>query len=184
MNPNHSAPDTLGPAESRIARLVLLGMVMFLAACASAGNFRDENRENLETLHPGMERSEVLEIMGIGEEHQWIGSETRGPVGTGRDTMGVMQVQIPVGRNAPILYNPHRSETYEVDGSSWEVLFYYTHVVEDDGQVTDPELTPIVLRDGTLTGWGWTHWAAQVGRHDIEAAELPDPLPDPQLGRP
>jgi hypothetical protein len=130
-----------------------------------------------------MERTEVLELMGIGEQRQFTGSETRGPIGTGRDTMGVMSVQIPVGGDAPILYNPHRSETYESEDSSWEVLFYYTHVVRDDGLVTDDEVTPLVLRDGTLTGWGWTHWAAVVGRHDLGAV-LPDPLPDPDLGQP
>jgi hypothetical protein len=115
--------------------------------------------------------------MGIGEEHQLVGSETQGPVGTGRDTMGVMSVQIPVGNNAPVLYNPQRSEVYRGDGSSWEVLFYYTHVVRDDGLVTDDELTPLVLQDETLTGWGWAHWATQNSRHDL-GAELPDPLPD------
>jgi len=158
----------------------ILVISLALAACASAIGFREQNRTNLGKLRVGMERSEVLQVMGVGEYRQLIGSETRGPVGTGRDTMGVMSVQIPVGGDAPILYNPHRSETYDGDDSSWEVLFYYTHVMHDDGMVTDDELTPIVLRDGTLTGWGWTHWAAIDGRHDL-GAELPDPLPDPDL---
>jgi len=161
---------------------MLLAAVTF-TACTSAIHFREENRRNLDKLHVGMERTEVLEVMGVGEQRQFTGSETRGPIGTGRDTMGVMSVQIPVGGDAPILYNPHRSETYESEDSSWEVLFYYTHVVRDDGLVTDDEVTPLVLRDGTLTGWGWTHWAAVVGRHDLGAV-LPDPLPDPDLGQP
>lgn len=145
--------------------------------CTSAINFREENRQSLRELHVGMDRSEVLEVMGVGEHRQFTGSETRGPVGTGRDTMGVMSVQIPVGGNAPILYDPHRSEIYESEDSTWEVLYYYTHVTRDDGLVTEDELTPIVLRDGIVTGWGWTHWAAQNSRHGLEA-ELPDPLPD------
>lgn len=147
------------------------------AACTSAINFREANRRTLQKLHVGMDRSEVLALMGVGEHRQFTGSETRGPVGTGRDSMGVMSVQIPVGGNAPILYDPHRSETYESEDSSWEVLYYYTHVTRDDGLVTEDELTPIVLRDGIVTGWGWTHWAAQNSRHGLEA-ELPDPLPD------
>ena len=147
------------------------------AACTSAINFREENRRSLQQLHVGMDRSEVLEVMGVGEHRQFTGSETRGPVGTGRDTMGVMSVQIPVGGNAPVLYDPHRSEVYEGEDSTWEVLYYYTHVVRDDGLVTEDELTPIVLRDGIVTGWGWTHWAAQNSRHGLEA-ELPDPLPE------
>lgn len=162
---------------------VLLAMLVAAGACASAINFRERNRQNLERLHVGMERSEVLDLMGVGEEHQLVGSETQGPVGTGRDTMGVMSVRIPVGNNAPVLYNPQRSEIYSGDGSSWEVFFYYTHVVRDDGMVTDDELTPLVLRDGTLTGWGWTHWAAQNSRHDL-GADIPDPLPDDAVKRP
>lgn len=158
-------------------RTASLLVVVAASSCASAIGFREENRRNLEMLRVGMEREEVLDLMGVGEEHQLVGSETQGPVGTGRDTMGVMSVRIPVGGDAPILYDPHRSEIYESDGSTWEVLYYYTHVARDDGQVTDDELTPVVLRDGTLTGWGWTHWAAQNGRHDLDA-ELPDPLPD------
>lgn len=154
---------------------VLLAVVS--VACTSAINFREENRRTLQELHVGMDRSEVLDLMGVGEHRQFTGSETRGPVGTGRDTMGVMSVQIPVGGDAPVLYDPHRSEVYEGDDSTWEVLYYYTHVTRDDGLVTEDELTPIVLRDGIVTGWGWTHWAAQNSRHELEA-ELPDPLPD------
>lgn len=154
---------------------VLLAAVT--VACTSAINFREENRRTLQELRVGMDRSEVLDLMGVGEHRQFTGSETRGPVGTGRDTMGVMSVQIPVGGDAPVLYDPHRSEVYEGDDSTWEVLYYYTHVTRDDGLVTEDELTPIVLRDGIVTGWGWTHWAAQNSRHELEA-ELPDPLPD------
>jgi len=162
---------------------VFLAVLVAAGACASANSFRERNRQNLEQLRVGMTRGEVIDLMGIGEKHQLVGSETQGPVGTGRDTMGVMSVRIPVGNNAPVLYNPQRSEIYTGDGSSWEVLFYYTHVVRDDGMVTDDELTPLVLRDDTLTGWGWTHWAAQNRRHDL-GAEMPDPLPDHALATP
>ena len=165
---------------------MILGVALaatWLAACASAASFREQNRRHLDELRVGMERSEVLDLMGVGEQKQLVGSERQGPIGTDRDSMGVMAVQIPIGGDSPILYNPHRSELYEGDGSTWEVLYYYTHIARDDGRVTEDELTPLVLRDGTLTGWGWTHWAAQNRRHDL-GAELPTPLPDPDLGAP
>ena len=147
-------------------------------------NFREANRQNLEKLPVGMDRTEVLDVMGIGEYSQFTGSEMQGPVGTGTDSMGVTSVRIPVGGDAPKLYNPHRSELYEADdGTSWEVFFYYTHVARDDGQVTEDELTPLVLEDGLLTGWGWQHWAAQSSRNGLDA-ELPEPLPDPELRLP
>jgi multiple sugar transport system substrate-binding protein/raffinose/stachyose/melibiose transport system substrate-binding protein len=66
----------------------------------------------------------------------------------------------------PSLYNPMRTGTYEVGEHTWEVLFYYARLVEDDGVVSDDELEPVVLKDGFLAGVGWAYWrdvAAQEG---------------------
>lgn len=152
--------------------LALLGLV----GCASASNFREANRRNLNRLVLGMDRQAVLDVMGIGEQRQLTGSETLGPIGTGRDSMGVMSVRIPIGGNRPVLYNPHRGELYNADDSAWEVFFYYTRVAHNDGMVTEDELTPIVLQDNVLIGWGWSFWAQQVRASSIPA-ELLDPLP-------
>lgn len=151
--------------------------VFVAVACASATNFRETNRLNLERLRVGMDREEVLSLMGVGEQRQFTGSEMDGPIGTGRDTMGVMSVQIPIGGRRPVLYNPHRAELYNEADSDWEVLFYYTRVAHNDGMVTDDELTPLVLRDDVLIGWGWTFWARNVRDYDLPA-QLPDPLPE------
>jgi hypothetical protein len=124
-----------------------------------------------------MDRDEVLALMGVGEQRQLTGSEVDGPIGTGRDTLGVMSVQIPIGGRRPVLYNPHRGELYREAGSDWEVLYYYTRVAHNDGMVTEEELTPLVLRDNVLIGWGWAFWAQNVRNYDLPA-ELPDPLPE------
>lgn len=153
-----------------------------LAGCASATNFRETNRVNLDRLVLGMDRVAVLRIMGVGEQRQFTGSETDRPIGTGRDSMGVMSVRIPIGGNRPVLYNPHRGELYNADGSAWEVFFYYTRVKHNDGMVTEDELTPIVLRDNVLIGWGWSLWAMEVRDAEIPA-ELPRPLPLPDTRR-
>ena len=102
------------------------------------------------------------------------GTESTGPVGVAEDTLGVNRVQIPVGGPRPVLQNPHRNETYQTEDSYWEVLFYYTDVVADDGLVTDDELTPVVLRDGMLVGIGWDFWAEQASLHGIPAS-VPTP---------
>ena len=81
--------------------------------------------------------------------------------------MGVAQVQILTGSNAPSLYNPMRTGTYEVGGHTWEVLFYYARLVEDDGVVSDDELEPVVLRDGFLAGVGWVYWRAIAAEEGI-----------------
>jgi hypothetical protein len=156
----------------KVVRLRIQGLglaVATVAACASAGGFRDENIRNLDRLRPGMTRDQVFDIMGT-KTVSVSGTEASGPVGIGEDTLGVSQVQIPVGGPKPVLQNPHRNELYRAGGSNWEVLFYYTSVVSDDGLVTDDELTPVVLRDDTLTGWGWDYLAEQASLFDIPVA--------------
>lgn len=142
-----------------------------IAACASAGGFRDDNIRNLDRLRPGMTRDQVFDIMGT-KTASVSGTEASGPVGIGEDTLGVSQVQIPVGGPKPVLQNPHRNELYRAGGANWEVLYYYTSVVSDDGMVTDDELTPVVLQDDTLTGWGWDYLAEQASLFDIPV-EIP-----------
>jgi hypothetical protein len=155
----------------RAAAIVALALIF--AACASAGGFRETNRENLERLRPGMTRDQVFDVMGT-ESVSAAGTESAGPVGIAEDTLGVSQVQIPIGGPRPVLQNPHRSEVYEAAGYDWEVRFYYTRVADDDGRVTDDELTPVVLRDGTLVGIGWEFWAEQASSYSIPA-RIPPP---------
>jgi hypothetical protein len=137
-----------------------------IAACASAGGFREDNIRNLDRLRPGMTRDQVFDIMGT-KTASVSGTEASGPVGIGEDTLGVSQVQIPVGGPKPVLQNPHRNELYRAGGANWEILYYYTSVVSDDGMVTDDELTPVVLRNDTLVGWGWDYLAEQASLFDI-----------------
>jgi hypothetical protein len=168
----------MNPVKLRIQCFALA--VSTVAACASAGGFRKENTQNLDRLRPGMTREEVFDIMGT-KSVSVSGTEASGPVGIGEDTLGVSMVQIPVGGPKPVLQNPHRNELYRAGGARWEVLYYYTSVVADDGLVTDDELTPVVLRDDTLVGWGWDYWAEQVSLYEIPA-EIPtfeDRTPSP-----
>jgi len=151
----------------------LLFVLCAVSACASAGGFRETNLRNLDRLRTGMTRDQVFDVMGTASVST-AGTESTGPVGVAEDTLGVNRVQIPIGGPRPVLQNPHRSETYESEGLNWEVLFYYTSVVEDDGLVTDDELTPVVLRDDILVGIGWDFWAEQASLYGIPA-HLPNP---------
>ena len=157
----------LAAACSRGRRRMTLTAAALLAlvaaeACSSATlqtaeGFRSRNRENVERLTVGMPRDEVIAIMGTNSMRP-LGTEGSGAVRTAADTMGVQQVQIPLGARGPTLYNPMRTATYEQADQTWEVLFYYTRLVEDDGQISDDELTPVVFLDGYLTGFGWQYW--------------------------
>jgi len=158
--------------ERRSLPRILAGSLVLLpfalSACASAGGFRETNLRNLDRLHTGMTRAQVFAVMGTASVSA-AGTESSGPLGVAEDTLGVNRVQIPVGGPRPVLQNPHRNETYEADGSNWEILFYYTSVVADDGLVTDNETTPVVLRDDILVGIGWDFWAEQASLYGIPA---------------
>jgi hypothetical protein len=61
-----------------------------------------------------------------------------------------------MGKNKGTLYvnNPYRSETVFCQDKTAEVLWYYTNVKCDNGQIADDELTPLLFVDGKLAGWG------------------------------
>jgi len=145
------------------------------ATMQSAGGFREANQANFARLTPGMSRNEVVSIMGTQALPNPLGTEGSGQVRTERDSMGVAQVQVLTGSSAPALYNPMRTGTYEAGEHSWEVLFYYARLVEDDGVVTDDELEPVVLRDSFLAGVGWAYWREVAAEEGISLELEADP---------
>lgn len=109
----------------------LLVLVMLAAGCKSADAIRADNRESLMQLETGMSAEAVLGVMGQK---------------TYRDQYGDRYT------------NPHRVETLrDREGETYRVLFYYTDVKKRDGAITDDELTPIVLHEDELVGWGWSY---------------------------
>ncbi len=169
MSPAHRRSGDGPRRATRAAPAVLAALALAAASCATAAGFRERNRGNLDRLEPGMTREAVMETMGT-ESVRAAGTEAAG-LGVREDSLSVSRIEIPVG-DRPVLQNPHRTETFEAGGHAWEVLFYYTQLVRDDGLVTDDELTPVVLRDGILVGRGWDFWAAQVSAYGIPA-EIP-----------
>ncbi len=86
------------------------------------------NRESLAQLAPGMSKEEALEVMGT-------------------ETME--------GDDGDI-NNPFRTELFQDDeNTTVEVLYYYTDKKNNDKAITDDELTPVVLKNGRVVGWGW-----------------------------
>lgn len=60
---------------------------------------------------------------------------------------GIEQVRAAMGQ-------PDFTESFSKEGSQIVVLFYRTHHRRSDGITTKDECTPLVFRDGRLTGWG------------------------------
>ena len=108
---------------------VLCTTMLILAGCSGLSQVRADNRERLNTLSAGMSKQEIL------------------------DTMGTETIEA----QGSVITNPYRTEMHRFDGHVVEVLLYYTDIQRKDGAITDNELTPLVLIDGELDGWGWSH---------------------------
>ncbi|GAA5190546.1 DUF3192 domain-containing protein [Ferrimonas gelatinilytica] len=48
------------------------------------------------------------------------------------------------------------NEVYQKDQGVVQVLYYRTHRLHGDGVTEKEECTPVVFRDGAVTGWGET----------------------------
>lgn len=116
--------------------LVLGVMVLALGACASGfETVRSENRAKLYLLERGQTREQVLEEMGT--EPQEYNKGVFGQSG--------------------IVPNPYDEEVHEMGTDKIEILYYATNIKNTDGLITDDELTPLVLVDDILVGWGWSY---------------------------
>ena len=85
-------------------------------------------------------------------------------------TIIVRETERGVEPGAPSrINNPYRVEAFKgKDGHIHEVLYYYTDLKKDDGVITNDELTPIVLKDGEVVGWGWGFLSDNVTRYQID----------------
>jgi hypothetical protein len=85
---------------------------------------------NIRKLTPGIARDSVLKILALGTAS--------------------------AGDTTP---NVYREERYLHDGHWISILLYSNSGKKEGGADSLPEnmLTPVVLRDDTLTGWGWEH---------------------------
>jgi hypothetical protein len=77
-------------------------------------------------------------------------------VGIPRDS--VLKVLATGGTGTDSTPNVFREERYLHDGH-FITLLMYTSTGKEEGRDSIPEgdLIPVVLRDDTLTGWGWEH---------------------------
>lgn len=60
--------------------------------------------------------------------------------------------------------NPYATRYLKnIDGESLEVMYYYTGMKKGDDLITDDELVPVILRYGSVVGWGWKTLEEMVG---------------------
>jgi len=118
--------------------IVLVGII--LMGCTTTRTISSHNRKNLLHLSYGMSKEAVLRVMGTKTEN-------------------VFRLTVT---------NPYRTEMYHATGDVLEILFYFTDEKEMDRAITDDELTPIVLKNGKLDGWGWSYWDNVVQKYEIK----------------
>lgn len=77
-------------------------------------------------------------------------------VGIPRDS--VLKILAQGGPGTDSTPNVYREERYLHDGQ-WITMLMYSSTGMEEGTDTIPEaeLIPVVLRNDTLTGWGWEH---------------------------
>ena len=65
---------------------------------------------------------------------------------------------------------PHRTLSYLTAGRQWEVRLYAKDAAATTDSIAWRKLSPVVLTDGKVVGWGWGAW-------DKLAAKLSIPMP-------
>ena len=139
-------------------RFTLALLLAGLVGCATpypstyptADEVADEARERLARLSLGMSASDVRRTMGSWTVQTYLPKRRYagivGPL--------VEDLRIP----HPVRENFFR----ERDGSSLELLLYFTQRRDDGPQITDESLTPVVLRNDRLVARGWRELEATV----------------------
>jgi hypothetical protein len=124
-------------------RLLAVLSLVVLAACSTLfmdplEQLRATNKRNLERVAVGYTRLEVESIMG-------------------KDHAGGGLPEVLLGRVQYLrATNPMREEHVRGDdGADYDVLFYYTDLLQRDDKITDDELTPVVFRAGKVVGVGY-----------------------------
>jgi hypothetical protein len=59
---------------------------------------------------------------------------------------------------------PHRSESYLMDSKFWEIFYYARTDVPATDSIPWRDLSPVVIADGAVVGWGWDYWQREADR--------------------
>ena len=91
------------------------------------GDLRAQNSSNLMKLDLGMSKSQVVQVMG-------------------EDGFG--SISNPMNREMIPWKN----------GEMYDVLYYYTQYIDyESGKDWDSGVTPVILKNNKVIGWGWKH---------------------------
>jgi hypothetical protein len=65
----------------------------------------------------------------------------------------------------------HRVDPYLVDGHYIEAMYFSRAETTDTASVADRQMSPVIVVDGKLAGWGWGQWDSIASVHKIQVAQ-------------
>jgi hypothetical protein len=153
-----------------LAPICGLGILALVVGCRTwipvptEESVRDHNRERLNNLTVGMTKAEVLKAMGVESVQTYKKSAL-----PSKKASKKVSDEIRARYRGKRINNPYRTEANRTpDGIYVEILLYYTDQQNSDGAITDDELTPLVVEDGVLAGWGWRFLDQNVEKYRFE----------------
>jgi hypothetical protein len=86
------------------------------------------------------------------------------------DVRGVMGEGESVRYKKLHLVDPWRTESFRLtDGTGVLILYYVTAPPPKVYNTTNSELTPIVLENDQVVGWGWSYLNRNMDRYQVSA---------------
>ncbi len=62
---------------------------------------------------------------------------------------------------------PHRTAGYLTAGKQWEVRFYSRSTANATDSIAWRKMSPVVLINGKVVGWGWSWWKGASKKNGI-----------------
>ena len=62
---------------------------------------------------------------------------------------------------------PHTTETYFVESKNWELDLFTLHPTLPADSVPWRKMSPVVLANGKVVGWGWSWWEKQAAKLNV-----------------
>ncbi len=62
---------------------------------------------------------------------------------------------------------PHTTETYFVNSKNWELDLFTRNPTLPADSVPWRKMSPVVLANGKVVGWGWTWWGKQAVKLNV-----------------
>jgi len=127
---------------------ILVAMVSGCAGPMTLSQATARTREKLLKTSVGMPKEKVMNIVGTKPK------EVIDPKASNDQTLATIS-------------NPYRSEIIQSNGKNLEVVYYVTDDKDDNGVISNEELTPLVFDEGKMIGWGWAYLVSDDQKFEI-----------------